>query len=103
MSFITSTGPRTICSWEAKPFTRVLKKRWRFSIWIGSTRGKKRSELRKQNKPLRGQALIDELDNYAQTGKEYTKVLRQIIEQNDLDEFEAVTIDDLKEKKELKL
>ncbi|MDC0426765.1 glucosaminidase domain-containing protein [Pelagibacteraceae bacterium] len=64
---------------------------------------KKRFELRKENKSLLSSKLIDELDNYAQTGKEYTKVLRQIIEQNDLDEFEAVTIDDLKEKKELKL
>tara|TARA_B100000767_G_scaffold260261_1_gene270743 strand:+ start:604 stop:2064 length:1461 start_codon:yes stop_codon:yes gene_type:complete len=64
---------------------------------------KKRFQLRNQNKALTGEALIDELDNYAQTGKEYTKVLRQIIEQNDLDEFEAVEIDDFKEKKELKL
>ena len=64
---------------------------------------KKRFQLRKQNKALVGKELIDELDNYAQTGKEYTKVLRQIIEQNDLDEFETVEIDDLKEKKELKL
>ena len=64
---------------------------------------KKRLELREKNKPLVGRELIDELDNYAQTGKEYTKVLRQIIDQNDLDEFETVTIDDLKEKKELKL
>jgi Bax protein len=64
---------------------------------------KKRLELRKQNKPLIGEDLIDELDNYAQTGKEYTKALRQIIEQNDLDEFETVMIDDLKNRKELKL
>ena len=64
---------------------------------------KKRSELREQNKPLVGQDLIDELDNYAQTGKEYTKVLRQIIDQNDLDEFETVEIDDQKPKKQLKL
>tara|TARA_B110000211_G_scaffold107456_1_gene124661 strand:- start:1041 stop:2504 length:1464 start_codon:yes stop_codon:yes gene_type:complete len=64
---------------------------------------KKRADLRKQNKPLLGKELIDELENYAQTGKEYTKVLRQIIEQNDLDEFETVEIDDLKNKKELKL
>ena len=64
---------------------------------------KKRSELREQNKPLAGQDLIDELDNYAQTGKEYTKVLRQIIDQNDLDEFETVEIDDQKTKKQLKL
>ena len=64
---------------------------------------KKRFKLREQNKPLIGQELIDELDNYAQTGKEYTKVLRQIIDQNDLDEFETVEIDDLKNKKQLKL
>ena len=64
---------------------------------------KKRSDLREQNKPLVGQDLIDELDNYAQTGKEYTKVLRQIIDQNDLDEFETVEIDDQKPKKQLKL
>ncbi|MDC0449351.1 glucosaminidase domain-containing protein [Pelagibacteraceae bacterium] len=64
---------------------------------------KKRFELREKNKPLIGKELIDELDNYAQTGKEYTKVLRQIIEQNDLDEFETVEIDDQKSKKELKL
>ena len=64
---------------------------------------KKRLELRGKNKALMGEELIDELDNYAQTGKEYTKVLRQIIEQNDLDEFETVEIDDKKNKKELKL
>ena len=64
---------------------------------------KKRFELREKNKPLMGKELIDELDNYAQTGKEYTKVLRQIIEQNDLDEFETVEIDDQKNKKEFKL
>ena len=64
---------------------------------------KKRFQLREQNKPLIGKELIDKLENYAQTGKEYTKVLRQIIEQNDLDEFETVEIDDKKNKKELKL
>jgi len=64
---------------------------------------KKRLELRKQNKPLIGEELIDELDNYAQTGKEYTKVLRQIVEQNYLEEFDTVEIDDKKNKKELKL
>ena len=63
----------------------------------------KRSELRKQNKGLTGLELIHELDNYAQTGKEYTKILEQIIKQNDLDELEAVTIDDFKESNQLKL
>ena len=64
---------------------------------------KKRLELRAKNKNLSGLDLIHELDNYAQTGKEYTKVLEQIIKQNDLDEFETVTIDDFKEENELKL
>ena len=64
---------------------------------------KKRLELRSNNKSLSGLDLIHELENYAQTGKEYTKVLEQIIKQNDLDEFETVEIDDFKEEKELKL
>jgi Bax protein len=64
---------------------------------------KKRFELREQNKSLTNKELIDELDNYAQTGKEYTKVLKQIIQQNDLEEFDTVEIDDKKNKKELKL
>jgi Bax protein len=63
----------------------------------------KRSELRKQNKKLSGIELIHELENYAQTGKEYTKILEQIIKQNDLDELESVTIDDFKESNQLKL
>ena len=47
--------------------------------------------------------LIHELENYAQTGKEYTRILEQIIKQNDLDELETVTIDDFKDSKELRL
>ena len=63
----------------------------------------KRAELRKKNKKLAGLELIHELDNYAQTGKEYTRILEQIIKQNDLDELETVIIDDFKEKNQLKL
>ena len=63
----------------------------------------KRSVLRKQNKKLAGLELIHELDNYAQTGKEYTRILEQIIKQNDLDELETVTIDDFKDSNQLKL
>ena len=63
----------------------------------------KRSDLREQKKSLSGLALIHELKNYAQTGKEYTRILEQIIKQNDLDEFETVTIDDYKENIQLKL
>ena len=64
---------------------------------------KKRLELRSINKNLSGLDLIHELENYAQTGKEYTKILEKIIKQNDLDEFETVTIDDFKDENELKL
>ena len=64
---------------------------------------KKRQVLRSQNKNLSGLDLIHELDKYAQTGKEYTKILEKIIRQNDLDEFEAVTIDDFKKNNQLKL
>ena len=63
----------------------------------------KRYEMRKQNKKLTGNDLIHELDNYAQTGKEYTKILEKIIKQNDLDELETVTIDDFKKSNQLKL
>jgi len=63
----------------------------------------KRANLRKQNKKLAGIDLIHELENYAQTGKEYTKILEKIIKQNDLDELETVTIDDFKDSKNLKL
>ena len=64
---------------------------------------KKRLELRNENKNLSGLDLIHELENYAQTGKEYTRILEKIIKQNNLDEFETVTINDFKENKELKL
>jgi len=64
---------------------------------------KKRLQLRNENKNLSGLDLIHELDNYAQTGKEYTKILEKIIKQNDLDEFETVTIDDFRKNKQLKL
>jgi len=63
----------------------------------------KRAELRNQNKNLAGLELIHELENYAQTGKEYTKILEQIIKQNDLDELETVIIDDFKKSNQLKL
>ncbi len=63
----------------------------------------KRLEMRKQNKKLTGLDLIHKLDNYAQTGKEYTRTLEKIIEQNNLDELETVTIDDFKKSNQLKL
>ena len=52
----------------------------------------KRSELRKKNKVVLGIKLIHELDNYAETGKEYTKILEKIINQNNLSDFENVKL-----------
>ena len=63
----------------------------------------RRAVLSKRNKSAKGLDLIDTLDKYAQTGSEYTKVLRTIIEQNNLDDFEAVKLTNSVIKKELNL
>jgi Bax protein len=52
----------------------------------------KRKELREKNKTLSGLKLTDTLKNYAQTGTEYTKILNQIIKQNNLADFEPVRL-----------
>jgi len=36
--------------------------------------------------------LVDYLDSYAETGKEYTIILKKIIEQNNLTDFDDVKI-----------
>ena len=63
----------------------------------------KRSKLRKRNRKIKGTDLTDTLDKYAQTGKEYTKILEQIIKQNDLSDFETVQLTNSVVKKELNL
>ena len=52
----------------------------------------KRSELREKKKKISGLELTDTLNNYAQTGSEYTKILNQIIRQNRLTDFEPVKL-----------
>ena len=52
----------------------------------------KRTELRKKSKTISGLALTVTLNNYAQTGMEYTKILNQIINQNRLFDFEPVKL-----------
>ena len=47
-----------------------------------------RAELRKNNKTISGLDLVNYLQNYAQTGSEYTRVLRKIINQNQLTDFD---------------
>ena len=52
----------------------------------------KRLALRDKNKKIKGLELTDTLNNYAQTGLEYTKILNQIIRQNRLMDFEPVRL-----------
>ena len=52
----------------------------------------KRLALRDKNKKIKGLELTDTLNNYAQTGLEYTKILNQIIKQNRLMDFEPVRL-----------
>ena len=52
----------------------------------------KRSILRGKNKEIVGLELTDTLNNYAQTGSEYTEILNQIIKQNRLTDFEPVRL-----------
>ena len=47
-----------------------------------------RAELRDEGKKLDSMILSEYLDKYAQTGKEYVKILQQIIRQNDLTDFD---------------
>ena len=47
-----------------------------------------RSELRQKNKKLSGLDLALYLENYAATGKEYVKILKSIITQNKLTDFD---------------
>ena len=50
---------------------------------------KERSKIREKNKTVYGIDLVSYLYNYAQTGSEYVKILKKIIEQNDLTDFDS--------------
>ncbi len=63
----------------------------------------KRHSIRKRNKAIKGLALTDTLEKYAQTGKEYTEILEQIIKQNDLSDFETVQLTNSVIKKDIQL
>jgi len=63
----------------------------------------KRFSLRKKKSNISGTKLIHTLDNYAETGKEYTKILKKIIDQNSLTDFENVILANTVIKKELDL
>ena len=49
---------------------------------------KARAELRDQDKPLDSLILAEGLNKYAETGEKYVDVLRKIIKQNDLKDFD---------------
>ena len=52
----------------------------------------KRAELRKLNKKISGLELVKYLHNYAATGSEYTRVLKKIIDQNELTDFDGAIL-----------
>jgi len=52
----------------------------------------KRSFLRVKNKKLSGLELANYLESYAATGKDYVKVLKKIIQQNSLTDFDSSTL-----------
>ena len=47
-----------------------------------------RAEMRDNGEKLDSTALTEHLDSYAETGKEYVKILKQIIRQNNLEDFD---------------
>ena len=49
---------------------------------------KARTELRNKNKPIDSLILSEHLDKYAETGNQYIEVLKKIIEQNNLKDFD---------------
>ena len=51
-----------------------------------------RAELRDNRKNLDGIILATYLDKYAETGKEYVKIIKQIIKQNNLTDFDDVKL-----------
>ena len=63
----------------------------------------KRFKARNKNVSLKGLSLINTLNNYAETGEQYTKILAQIINQNSLDDFENVKLTNSVIKKQLNL
>ena len=51
-----------------------------------------RAQLRDDSQKLDSLLLAEQLDSYAETGKEYTKILKQIINQNSLQDFDDVKL-----------
>ena len=51
-----------------------------------------RAEMRDNGEQLDSLILADYLDKYAETGKEYIKVIKQIIKQNTLQDFDKVKL-----------
>tara|TARA_B100001093_G_scaffold470894_1_gene492707 strand:- start:56 stop:1564 length:1509 start_codon:yes stop_codon:yes gene_type:complete len=61
----------------------------------------KRLNLRENKKIISGLKLTETLNNYAQTGTQYTKILNKIIKQNRLTDFEPVKLENSAKKIEL--
>jgi Bax protein len=51
-----------------------------------------RAELRDNDEKIDSLKLVDHLDKYAETGKEYVEILKKIIKQNSLQDFDDVQL-----------
>ena len=51
-----------------------------------------RAELRDKEEKIDSLVLVEYLDKYAATGKDYVKILKKIIKQNDLEDFDDVKL-----------
>ena len=54
--------------------------------------------MRNQKQSVSGLDLVHTLDNYAETGKEYTDILEKIIIQNALDDFDIANLNNSEDK-----
>ena len=51
-----------------------------------------RAELRDKEEKIDSLVLVEYLDKYAATGKDYVKILKKIIKQNNLEDFDDVKL-----------
>ena len=63
----------------------------------------KRADLRESNKKISGLDLVNYLESYAATGKEYVKILTNIISQNKLTDFDNAILMNTNKDKSLSL
>ena len=67
--------------------SKSLSRKFKYSFILQDFR-QARAKLRDQGKNLDSLLLVEFLDNYAETGNQYVEVLKKIIKQNNLKDFD---------------